>query len=216
MSKSRRLHGNVALITGAASGIGEETARLFAANGAFVVVADIDDELGRKVAASIGIDQASFHHCDVRDEKQVEETMVGTIKHGARRAMVKKNIRGSIICTASVSATIGGAGPMAYTSSKHAVLGVVRSSSLELGAYGIRVNCVSPHGVATPLARRTLNMEGSKVEELVSASASLKGVVLKASHVAEAALFLASDESAYISGQNLVVDGGFTAVRPVI
>lgn len=73
----------MALITGAASGIGEETARLFAANGAFVVVADIDDELGQKVVDFIGVNQASFHHCDVRDEKQVEETMNYTIeKHG--------------------------------------------------------------------------------------------------------------------------------------
>ncbi|XP_050943812.1 short-chain dehydrogenase reductase 5-like isoform X1 [Cucumis melo] len=79
MSKPR-LHGKVALITGAASGIGEETARLFAANGAFVVVADIDDELGQKVVDSIGVNQASFHHCDVRDEKQVEETVNYTIE----------------------------------------------------------------------------------------------------------------------------------------
>lgn len=80
---NRRLDGKVALITGAASGIGEETARLFAANGAFVVVADIDHELSQKVIASIGTDQASFHHCNVRDEKQVEETMNYTVeKHG--------------------------------------------------------------------------------------------------------------------------------------
>ena len=73
----------MALITGAASGIGEEIARLFAANGAFVVVADIDDKLGQQVVASIGIDQASFFHCDVRDEKQVEEMVSYTVeKHG--------------------------------------------------------------------------------------------------------------------------------------
>lgn len=73
----------MALITGAASGIGEETARLFAANGAFVVVADIDDELGQQVAASIGADKASFRHCNVTDEKQVEETVSYTVeKHG--------------------------------------------------------------------------------------------------------------------------------------
>lgn len=81
---SRRLHGKVALITGAASGIGEETARLFAANGAFVVVADINDELGQKVVASIGVDQASFRHCDVRDEKQVEKIVSYTVeKYGS-------------------------------------------------------------------------------------------------------------------------------------
>ncbi|XP_038899500.1 short-chain dehydrogenase reductase 3b-like [Benincasa hispida] len=260
MSRARRLHGKVALITGAASGIGEETARLFAANGASVVIADINDELGRNVAASIGIDQASFHHCDVRDEEQVEKTVsytvekhgrldilfsnagivgsltsilkldmfnfdnimatnvrgvVATIKHGGQ-AMVERNIRGSIICTTSVSATVGGVASMAYTSSKHAVLGVVRSSCMELGTYGIRVNCVSPYGVATPLAFRTLNLEENKLEEVLSSKTSLKGVVLKASHIAEAALFLASDESVYISGQNLIVDGGFTAVRSII
>ena len=73
----------MALITGAASGIGEETARLFVANGAFVVIADINDELGQKVVTSIGVDRVNFHHCDVRDEKQVEETVSYTIeKHG--------------------------------------------------------------------------------------------------------------------------------------
>lgn len=251
-----RLQGKVALITGAASGIGEETARLFAQNGAFVVIADIQDELGRQVMESIGTDKASYRHCDVRDEKQVEETVnytvekygsldilfsnagvIGpltgilqldiqgfdntmatnvrgvacTMKHGAR-VMVDRKIRGSIICTTSVAASLGGAGPHAYTTSKHALLGLVRSACSELGAYGIRVNCISPFGIATPLSCRAYGLEPREVEANGCALANLKGIVLKPRHVSNAALFLASDESAYISGQNLGIDGGFSVV----
>lgn len=142
--------------------------------------------------------------------------MVATIKHGGQ-AMVKQNIRGSIICMASTVSVIAvTVSSTAYISSKHAVVGVVRSSCGELGKYGIRVNCVSPHGVATRMACECLNMEGSEIEDIICSSSSLKGVVLKASHVAKAALFLASDESTYITGQNLIVDGGFTAVKPLM
>ncbi|KAK9265684.1 hypothetical protein L1049_007370 [Liquidambar formosana] len=256
MSKPR-LEGKVALVTGAASGIGEEAVRLFAENGAFIVVADVQDDLGHQVVASIGSEKISYHHCDVRDEKQVEETVnytlekygsldilfsnagvigplnsileldingfdntmatnvrgvASTIKHGAR-AMVARKIRGSIICTASVAACIGGAGPHGYTTSKHALVGLVRSACQELGAHGIRVNCISPFGIATPLACGAYNLEPSQVESNTCAVANLKGIVLKAKHVAEAALFLASDESAYISGHNLPVDGGFSVVN---
>ncbi|KAJ7973118.1 Short-chain dehydrogenase/reductase [Quillaja saponaria] len=252
----KRLEGKIALVTGAASGIGEEAVRLFAENGAFVVVADIQDELGHQVVASIGTDRVSYHHCDVRDEKQVELTVTYTlekygsldilfsnagiigpmtgileldvngfdntmatnvrgaavaIKHSAR-AMVAKKIRGSIICTASVAASLGGTGPNAYTTSKHALAGLVHSACSELGAHGIRVNCISPFGVATPLSCRAFNLQPSEVEANSYAIANLKGIVLKARHIAEAALFLASDESVYISGHNLVVDGGFTVV----
>lgn len=247
----------MALVTGAASGIGEAAVRLFAENGAFVVAADVQDELGHQVVASISSERVSYRHCDVRDEKQVEETVsyalekygsldvlfsnagiigpltgileldmndfdntmatnvrgvAATIKHAAR-AMVGRNIRGSIICTASVAASIGGAGPHAYTTSKHALLGLVRGACSELGAYGIRVNCISPFGIGTPLSCNAYNLQPNEVEANSCAAANLKGVVLKANHVAEAALFFASDESAYISGHNLVVDGGFTVVN---
>ncbi|XWS76702.1 hypothetical protein CRYUN_Cryun01aG0200500 [Craigia yunnanensis] len=256
MSKPR-LEGKVAVITGAASGIGEETVRLFVEHGAFVVIADVQDDLGNQVAASMGLDKVSYCHCDVRDENQIEETVsftvekygkldilfsnagiigpltgileldmdgfdnimatnirgvAATIKHAAR-AMVAKNIRGSIICTASVASSVGGTGPLGYTASKHAIVGLVRGTCSELGAYGIRVNCVSPYGVATPLACRAYNVEPSQVEANSCSMSNLKGIVLKARHIAETVLFLASDESAYISGQNLAVDGGFTVVN---
>ncbi|XP_044492588.1 short-chain dehydrogenase reductase 3b-like [Mangifera indica] len=256
MSK-QRLEGKVALITGSASGIGEEAVRLFAENGALIVAADLQDELGHRVVESIGRDTVSYHHCDVRDEKQVEETVnytlekygkldvlfsnagiigplsgilefdmgefdntmatnvrgvAATIKHAAR-AMVDRNIRGSIICTTSVASSLGGTGPHAYTISKHALVGLVRTACSELGAYGIRVNCVSPFGVATPLACTAYNLRPDEVEANSCSIANLKGIVLKARHIADAALFLASDESAYISGHNLAVDGGFTVVN---
>ncbi|KAE8697159.1 Short-chain dehydrogenase reductase 3a [Hibiscus syriacus] len=255
-----RLEGKVALITGAASGIGEETARLFVQHGAFVVIADVQDDLGNRVAESIGLDKVSYRNCDVRDEKQVEEAVSYTvekygkldilfsnagilgpltgileldidtfddimatnvrgtaamIKHAAR-AMVAKKTRGSIICTASIASCLGGTGPHGYTASKHAIVGLVRGTCSELGAHGIRVNCVSPYGVATPLVCRAYNWEPSEVEANSCSMGNLKGIVLKARHIAETVLFLASDESAYISGQNLAVDGGFTVVNQVV
>ncbi|OAY62548.1 Short-chain dehydrogenase reductase 5 [Ananas comosus] len=115
------------------------------------------------------------------------------VKHSAR-AMVAAGLHGSIICMASVCACQAGLGPASYTASKHAVVGLVRSAAGELGRHGVRVNCISPFGVATPLACKFLGGSETEVEERCCAAAILKGVVLTAERLAEAALFLASEE----------------------
>ncbi|KAF8037303.1 hypothetical protein BT93_B0264 [Corymbia citriodora subsp. variegata] len=253
---SNKLDGKVAIITGGASGIGEETARRLANHGVYVVIADIQDEKGHNLAASIGSHQCTYIHCDVTDEQQVKSLVESTlqsngrldilfsnagimnsvkqdilafdipafeslfavnvrgmaacVKHGAR-AMVAGGIKGSIICTASLLASTGNENRVDYVMSKHAVLGLVRSASKQLGAYGIQVNCISPGAVATPLLRGLLGVSEEEGERMLEWSSSLKGV-LKAKHVADAVVFLASEEAEFINGHNLAVDGGWAGM----
>ncbi|PSS15889.1 Secoisolariciresinol dehydrogenase [Actinidia chinensis var. chinensis] len=129
------------------------------------------------------------------------------MKHAARVMVPAK--RGTIISTASIGSVIGGATAHAYCCSKHAVLGLTRNLAVELGQFGIRVNCVSPYGVSTPMALEYVGNE-DQVEMVFNTAATLKGVTLKTEDLANAALFLASDDAKYISGHNLLVDGGFT------
>ncbi|KAL7161500.1 hypothetical protein ACSBR2_042043 [Camellia fascicularis] len=253
----KKLQGKVAIVTGAASGIGEGTAHLFAQHGArAVVIADVQDEKGRLVAEVIGLDRCSYHHCDVADEEQVKAMvdwtvqtfgqldimfsnagivsssdqllldldfsqfdrlfainvrgMTACVKHAAR-VMVERRVRGSIVCTASVAGSRGGNKLTDYVMSKHAVIALVRSASQQLGQHGIRVNSVSPFGVATPSTCAMLGKEEEEVEKEYEGRTPLKGIVLKVKHVADAVLFLVSDESGFISGHDMVIDGGFLA-----
>ncbi|KAF8005581.1 hypothetical protein BT93_K0008 [Corymbia citriodora subsp. variegata] len=136
------------------------------------------------------------------------------VKHAAR-AMVEGRVRGSILCTGSVAGSCGGVRRTDYCVSKHAVVGLVRSASVQLGAHGIRVNCVSPYAVATRLTSGALGgMSAEEVERYYEPAMVLKGGgMLKAGDVAEAVLFLASDESEFITGHDMVVDGGYLLRR---
>ncbi|KAK8527008.1 hypothetical protein V6N13_084879 [Hibiscus sabdariffa] len=133
---------------------------------------------------------------------------VACVKHAAR-AMVGNRVRGSIVCTASVAASRGVKRRTDYAMSKHAVLGLVRSASKQLGVHGIRVNCVSPNGLATPMTLQAHERSVEEVEEIYEAGRVLKGAALRAGNVADAVLFLASDDSELITGHDLAVDGGF-------
>ncbi|KAL5976482.1 hypothetical protein ACLOJK_020815 [Asimina triloba] len=133
-------------------------------------------------------------------------------KHAARAMIPARS--GSIISTASVSSRVGSAATYAYTCSKHAVAWLTKNAAAELGQFGIRVNCVSPFALATPLAEGFVGLKGEELEKAMEAYANLKGVYLKKEDVAQAVLFLGSDESRYVSGHNLFIDGGFSIVNP--
>ncbi|KAK2361573.1 hypothetical protein P8452_65262 [Trifolium repens] len=258
----KRLEGKVAIITGAASGLGKATAHEFIQHGAQVIIADNDTQLGPQVAKELG-PSAQYVQCDVTIEAQIEEAVnvamtkygkldimynnagitgpitphsiteldldefdkvmrinvtgiIGGIKHAAR-VMVPVGY-GSIICTSSISGLLGGIGPHPYTISKSTIPGVVKSAASELCGAGIRVNCISPAAIPTPMSLGQVGkflpgFTPEQIGEIVSGLGVLKGAKCEAIDIARAALYLASDDSKFISGHNLVVDGGFTCFK---
>lgn len=256
-----RLEGKVAVITGAASGIGEATARLFAFERAAVVLADINDERGEKLAEEIRANggNARYIHADVAREADVKamielaaadcgrldtifnnagyggttgpvaeipveefDATVGVllrgvflgIKHAA--PIMSAQGSGSIISTSSVAGLRAGYAPHVYSVAKAAVIQLTRTVAMELGEKGVRVNCICPGGIATPLLATAFSAaepDEAAALELVKQTISMFQPIRRAGlpeDIASAALWLASDESTFVNGHALVVDGGLT------
>jgi NAD(P)-dependent dehydrogenase (short-subunit alcohol dehydrogenase family) len=251
-----RLDGKVAVITGGASGIGEATVRLFVKEEARVVIADIQDERGKRLASELGT-FTSFHHTDVSEESDIKEVTAYAVKKfgrldcifnnagipgiiggleeisvedfdrtigvdlrgvflGLKHAapIMKRQGSGSIISNASVAGLRTGYGPHIYSAVKAAVIHLTCSVAMELGESGVRVNCVCPGGIATPIFGKSLGLSPEAADKTVEVvKAGLKNVQPicrsgTAEDIAQAVLWLASDESSFVNGHALVVDGG--------
>ena len=253
----KRLDGLVAVITGAASGIGAATAKTYVDHGARVVLGDIQDEAGESMAAALGgAGHAIFRHCNVTNEAEVEalveaavsefgqidimfncagivgalgpmsttpaeewkltiDIMINGVFYGMKHASryMKEAGSGSIISMSSTAGVMGGLGPHAYAAAKHAVVGMTKNLAAEVGGCGVRVNCIAPAGMATPMVADVMTGDHQNLEETIATLAALsplKGRAGLAQDVANAALWLASDESGYTSGLTLTVDAGAT------
>ncbi|RVW33337.1 Secoisolariciresinol dehydrogenase [Vitis vinifera] len=190
---ARRLQGKVALITGGASGIGKVLQDSSLDMGPKVVIADIQDNLGLSVCKDLSPTSASFVHCDVTNEKEVENAVnLAVATHGKLDIMC---LLGNQTC---------GSGDDSSGGTCKECSGGARKiwHSCEL--------CVAISGCQST-SKGLLQLDDDGAAGVYS---NLKGKVLNAEDVAEAALYLAGDESKYVSGHNLLVDGGFTVVNP--
>jgi NAD(P)-dependent dehydrogenase (short-subunit alcohol dehydrogenase family) len=246
-----RLENKVAIVTGAAHGIGASIAQLFAEQGAWVLVADLDRDAGESVVSEIQEKggQAQFAQTDVSSPEQVESVVqIAAAKSGRIDVLVNNAAHlgdwndalaatpnewdqgysitlmgavhfiravvpwmvpekcGSIVNIASIQGLRGARSSAVYTSMKHAMVGLTRSAALDFGSHNIRVNAICPG----PIRTRISPPLGSEMHQR-QISKTMLSRTGEPQDVAWAAVFLASDESSYITGVTLPVDGGWTA-----
>ncbi|MEH6659820.1 SDR family NAD(P)-dependent oxidoreductase [Leeuwenhoekiella marinoflava] len=247
----KKLENEVALITGAASGLGKVQAELFAKEGAKIIIADLDQEKSEIVAREINQNggQAIGVSVNVTDGKSVDQLVKSALKEFGKISilsntagvfdkyspltqtsiedfkkvmavnvdgmyMVTKavldnmisNKHGIIINISSGAGLIGGGGGISYTTSKHAVIGFTRQLNAELGQQGIRANAIAPGLIQTPMVQDLIDDENSGIMETLKKIPA--GRYGQSKEVADTALFLASEDSKYIYGAVIPVDGG--------
>lgn len=251
-----RLHGKIALITGAASGIGQATAQLFLAEGAKVALVDLES------SAPAGVDAQRYLAitADVSSQEAIEQAVAKTIDHFGRidiavfnagiaganmpleefpvalfdevmgvnlrgawlgvRAVIpgmKRQGAGSIIVTSSIQGLAALAGTTAYTTSKHALVGMVKGAALELAPHNVRINAVHPGYVATPMMQSiheaVMPGDPGAFQSALAATVPM-GRYARPEEIARLMLFLASDESSYSTGSSFLADGGILAALP--
>ncbi len=245
-----RLAGKVAIVTGAASGIGRASAQLFAAEGAHVIAADINEpasahnivgvrcdagneddvqHLIRSAVARFGGLDIFFANAGISGgiagifeqsaedwQKILQVNLIGpflAIKHAA--PLIKERGGGSIICTASVAGIRSGAGGPAYSASKAGVISLVRTAAQQLATSNVRVNAICPGLIETGMTQPIYDRARERgVEQKLGQLNPLRRGG-EPQEIANAALFLASEESSYVNGHALVVDGGLTSSLPV-
>ncbi|MBS0366871.1 MAG: glucose 1-dehydrogenase [Proteobacteria bacterium] len=250
-----RFAGKVALVSGAARGLGALVAQRLHAEGASVIIGDVRDGEGEALARGLGT-RASYLHLDVASEAQWTQAVATaqqrfgpvtilvnnagvyrthpTLELAAEEYMNLVRINqlgtflgmraviagmrdaggGSIVNVASTAGVEGVPNALAYTASKHAVVGMTRAAALEFGAARVRVNAVCPGAMLTPLLAESYNISLQALAQVPFPNAPL-GRMGDPAEIAPTVLFLASDESSYTTGSAFVVDGGLTAgVQP--
>ena len=238
----QRLAGKIAIVTGAASGIGRASVDLFRSEGATVVGADIIDgadartdagseedvkalieDIAAKhggldiVFANAGISGgfASMADQTAADWAEILRiNLIGPFLAIKYAAPLMKERGGSIICTASVAGLRSGAGGAAYSASKAGVINLVQTAAQQLAGSGIRVNAIAPGLIETGMTKPIYDIARNKGQEQRIGELTPLQRGGQPEEIARAALFLASDESSYVNGATLVVDGGLSSSHP--